>query len=127
MQNSFKVGKGWTAELSGLYISPSIWQGFFKSGSMGTVDAGFSKIIFKGKGTVKVVGADIFKTMKWSGTSNFTGAKSTFRGNGEMQQVKLNFSYRFGNSEVKAARQRKSAIEEEKKRAESGGQGGIGQ
>ena len=36
-------------------------------------------------------------------------------------------TYRFGNSQVKAARQRKSAIEDEKKRAESGGQGGIGQ
>jgi hypothetical protein len=127
MQNSFKLGKGWTGELSGLYISPSIWQGFFKSGAMGMVDAGLSKTAFKGKGTLKLVVADIFKTMKWSGTSNFTGAESTFRGNGEMQLVKLNFNYRFGNSQVKAARQRKSAIEDEKKRAEGGGQSGMGQ
>jgi len=44
-----------------------------------------------------------------------------------MPQFKLNFSYRFGNSQVKAARQRKSALEEERKRAEGGGQqGGMG-
>ncbi len=42
-----------------------------------------------------------------------------------MPLLKLNFTYRFGNSQVKAARQRKSAIEDEKKRAESDGQGGM--
>ncbi len=126
MQNSFKLGKGWTAELSGLYISPSIWQGFFKSKSMGTVDAGFQKTLFKGNATLRTVVSDIFKTMKFKGTSNFTGVKSEFSGHGEFPQFKLNFSYRFGNSQVKAARQRKSAIEEEKKRTEAGG-GMMGQ
>lgn len=128
MQNSFKLGKGWTGELSGLYISPSVWQGLIKSGSMGTVDAGFSKTIFKGKGTVRAVVTDIFQTMKWSGTTDFAGSHSTFNGHGEMPQFKVNFNYRFGSNQVKAARQRKSAIEEETKRAnQTGGQGGIGQ
>jgi hypothetical protein len=126
MQNSFKLGKGWTAELSGLYISPSIWQGFFKSKAMGSVDAGLQKTLFKGKANLRAVVSDIFQTMKFKGTSNFTGVKSTFSGHGEMPQFKLNFSYRFGNSQVKAARQRKSAIEEEKKRTEQGG-GVMGQ
>jgi len=37
----------------------------------------------------------------------------------------LNFTYRFGNSQVKAASKRKSAIEEENKRTQqSGGQMG---
>ncbi len=57
-----------------------------------------------------------------------TAEATVVNGNGEMQQVKLSFSYRFGSSQVKAAQQRKSAIDEEKKRAEAGGQqGGIGQ
>jgi hypothetical protein len=84
------------------------------------------KAIFKGKGTLRMAVADMLQTMKWSGTSTFTGVNSRFQGNGEMPQFKLNFSYRFGNSQVKAARQRKSAIEEEKKRTEGGG-GMIGQ
>ena len=123
MQNSFKLGKGWTGELSGLYLSPSVWQGLIKSGAMGTVDAGLSKVVFKGKGTLKAAIGDIFQTMKWSGTTNFAGVKSTFNGGGEMPQFKLNFNYRFGNNQVKAARQRKSAIDDESKRAEGGGQG----
>jgi iron complex outermembrane recepter protein len=123
MQNSFNLGKGWTGELSGLFISPSVWQGIIKSKAMGTVDLGLQKTLFKGKANVKAAVSDIFQTMKWGGTSDFTGVISNFTGNAEMPQFKLNFSYRFGNSQVKAARQRKSAIEEETKRTEGGGQG----
>jgi iron complex outermembrane recepter protein len=123
MQNSFNLGKGWTGELSGLFISPSVWQGIIKSKSMGTVDLGLQKTLFKGKANIKASVSDVFQTMKWGGTSDFTGVRSTFNGNGELPQYKLNFNYRFGNSQVKAARQRKSAIEEETKRTEGGGQG----
>jgi hypothetical protein len=122
MQNSAKFGKGWTAELSGLYISKSIWQGFFRSKAMGTVDAGIQKTILKGAGNLKVSVGDIFQTMKWGGTSNFTGVNGRVSGRGEMPQFKMNFTYRFGNSQVKAARQRKSSAEDEIKRTE-GGQG----
>ena len=128
MQNSFKLGKGWTGELSGIYISPSVWQGVIKSKAMGFVDAGFQKQLFKGKGNVKAVMSDIFRTMKWGGSTNFAGVNSRFFGNGEMQQVKINFSYRFGSNTVKAARQRKTGLEDESNRAnQQGGQGGIGQ
>ena len=128
MQNSYDFGKGWKGELSGLYISPSVWQGVVKSKAMGYVDIGFMKTVLKGKGTFRAVWSDIFKTMKWSGSTNFAGTNSVFSGNGEMQQVKLNFSYRFGSNTVKAARQRKTGIEDENKRANTtGGQQGIGQ
>jgi iron complex outermembrane recepter protein len=62
--------------------------------------------------------------MKWRGSSDFAGVKANFKGNGEQQQVKLNFSYRFGSNTVKAARQRNTGIEDESKRANSGGGSG---
>ncbi len=126
MQNSFKLGKDWTGEVSGLYLSPSVWQGVIKSKAMGTVDIGLQKTLFKGKASVKGGVSDVFKTMKWGGTSDFTGVYSKFSGHGEQPQFKLNFNYRFGNNQVKAARQRKSAVEEETKRTENSG-GGMGQ
>jgi iron complex outermembrane recepter protein len=125
MQNSFNFGKGWTGEISGLFLSPSVWQGVIKSKAMGTVDLGLQKIVFKGKGSIKAAVSDVFQTMKWGGTSDFAGVKSTFNGQGEIPQYKLNFNYRFGSSQVKGARQRKSAVEEETKRTEGGG--GMGQ
>jgi hypothetical protein len=119
MQNSFKLGKGWTGEVSGLFISPSVWQGVIKSKAMGNVDLGLQKVLFQNKVNIKATVSDVLKTMKWAGTSNFAGVYGYFRGHGEQPQFKLNVSYRFGNSQVKSARQRKSAVEEEQKRTES--------
>lgn len=125
MQNSFKLGKTVTAELSGFYNSPSVWQGSFKSKSIYSIDAGIQKTVFKGKGTVKAAVGDIFNTLKFRGDSDFAGQQSTFYGKPESRQFKLSFSMRFGSTQIKAARQRKSGIEEENKRTESNG-GGIG-
>ena len=125
MQNSVKISKTWTAELSGFYTSPSIWQGTFESKAIGGLDLGAQKVILKGKGTLKATFTDLFRTMRWSGTSNFAGQFMRASGNWESQQFRMNFSYRFGNSQVKAARQRKNALEEESKRTQSGG--GLGQ
>ena len=124
-QNSIKIGKTWTAELSGFYSSPSIWQGTFKSKAIGGMDMGAQKTILKGKGTVKATFTDVFRTMRWKGTSDFAGQFMRASGRWESQQFRMNFSYRFGNSQVKAARQRKNALEEENKRTQGGG--GIGQ
>lgn len=124
MQNTFKLGKGWTGELTGLYISPSVWQGLIRSKAMGSVDAGIQKTILQKKGTFRLSVADIFQTMKWGGKTDFTGVRSEFNGHGEMPQLKANLTYRFGNSQVKAARQRKAATEEENRRTQQ--QGGMG-
>jgi hypothetical protein len=125
-QNTFRLGKGWTGELTGLYISPSIWQGVFKSGEMWSIDAGLLKTVLKGKGTVKASVSDIFKTMKWRGTSpSYAGQTTTAWGSWESRQLKLNFTYRFGSNTVKAARQRKGGLEDENKRVTTQG-GGLG-
>ncbi len=123
MQNSLKFGKTWTAELSGWFNSPSVWQGTLKSKAMGGADLGLQKIVFKNKGTVKASMGDILNTMRWAGSSNFAGQNTKVRGTWESRVFRLNFSYRFGNAQVKAARQRKAALEEEQKRTQQTGAG----
>lgn len=125
MQNSLKLGKkGWTAEVSGWYSSPSIWAGTFKSKSIWSVDAGVQKPVFKGQGNLKVSVSDVFKSLKWQGTSDFAGQKLTVKGRPEATQLRASFTWRFGSNQVKAARQHKDAQEEENKRTQGGG--GIG-
>ena len=125
MQHSLKFGKKkvWTGEVSGVYSAPTIWQGTFESNAIWFIDGGIQKTIFKGKGTMKASVSDIFKTLNWKGSSNFAGQLTIASGNFESRQFKINFSYRFGSSQVKAAKQRKDAAEEEKKRTEGGGMG----
>lgn len=123
LQNSLKIGKTITAELSGFYTSPGIWQRTFESKGMGGKDMRLQKIIFKGKGNVKASVSDVLKTMRWSGLSHFAGQVTRASGNRECRHFKLNSSHRFGNSQVKAVRQRKTALEDESKRRQGGGFG----
>lgn len=122
VQNTYKFGKkqDWTAELTGLYLSPFIWQGMFKGKSMGFVDLGLQKTILKGNGTLKASVSDIFKTMHFRGAANYAGVYSSVNANWESRMFKLNLTYRFGNNKVKAARQRKTGLEEEGNRAGAG-------
>ncbi len=124
-QQTFKLSKTTTAELSGFYSAPSVWQGALKSKEMWGVDAGLQQTLFKGKATVKASVTDVFHTMRWAGENKITGQVLNVNGGWESRQFRLNLSYRFGRNLVKQARQRKSSIEEENKRTQGGG--GLGQ
>lgn len=124
MQQAFTFKDGFSAELSGFYSSPTIWGGTFETKAMGGLDVGVQKQIFNNKGTIKFSYTDLLRTMRWAGKSNFANFMDA-NGRWESQQLRMNFTYRFGNNQVKAARQRKSGNEDESKRIKSGG-GGFG-
>ena len=54
--------------------------------------------------------------MEWSGRNNVSGQQEEASGRWERRQLKLKFSYRFGSTKIKAARQRKTGMEDEKNR-----------
>lgn len=116
MQHSFTLGKGYTAELSGWFSGPSIWGATWRTKSLGGLDFGVQKQILKKQGTVKLTVTDIFFTNPWTATSNFGGLFINGGGRNESRTVRLAFSWRFGNSQVKAARQRQTGLETEAKR-----------
>lgn len=125
-QNSLKFAKVWTAEISGFYNAPTIYQGSFKAKSVYNVDAGLSKQVMKGKATIKASVSDIFYSMKFRAESDFAGQVLKFRFRQESRQFKINFNWRFGNNGVKPARQRTTGAEDETKRVQQSG-GMIGQ
>ncbi len=124
MQQTFALGDGYTAELSGFYNAPSVWAGSFNSDAMDGMDIGIQKTLFKGNGNVKFTYTDLLKTMKWRGSSNYNGAYIEAHGNWESQQLRMNLTWRFGNKQVKQMPQRKTGSEEENKRTQSSG--GLG-
>lgn len=87
---------------------------------MGFVDVGMQKTVLKGAGTLKATYSDVFKTMRFMGEGTYAGAFSRVTARWEAQQFKLNFTYRFGSAQVKAARQRKTGLEEEAGRTDGG-------
>ena len=128
-QNSLKFGKTktWTAELTGFYVAPTIQQGAFKSEALWSIDGGLSKNLWNNKATIKTSFSDIFNTLHFTGRQEFAGQSTRVQAHWESQQLKVNFVYRFGSNQVKAARNRTIGAEEETKRTQGGGGLGIGQ
>ncbi len=123
-QNSLKIGKKTTAELSGWINGPSVWQGTFKTKLMGQMDLGLQRTILKGQGTIRMALSDVLKTFRFNSNADFAGQYIKVSGSQESRVFRINFSYRFGNTQVKAARNRKTAAEEENGRTNGGG--GLG-
>ncbi len=118
-QNTFTLPKGFQLELSGWYNAPAIWAGNWTTDSQWDMSAGVSKQLFNNKGNLKVSVSDIFLTNPWGGESNFGILQMTGSGRWESRQVRINFSYAFGNRQVKGARRRKTGMEEESSRVGS--------
>lgn len=118
-QNTFTLPKGFQMELSGWYNAPAIWAGNWTTDEQWDVSAGVSKQLFNNRGNLKVSVSDIFLTNPWGGESDFGVLRMTGGGRWESRQVRVNFSYSFGNSQVKGARRRKTGMEEESQRVAS--------
>ncbi len=112
-QHNFQLGRGWSASLSQLYTSPTIWQATLKAHAMWSLDAGFQKSLFNSRATAKASVSDIFYTMHWAATSDFAGQHIYSAGTNETRQLKLSLTWRFGSTQVKAARQHQTGAEDE--------------
>jgi iron complex outermembrane recepter protein len=116
VQQSFNLGKDYSAEISGWFNGPSVWGGTWKTNSQGSVDIGMQKQFLKKAATVKLAVTDIFFTAPWKATSNFGGLYIRGGGNWESQTFRLSFSYRFGSAQIKSSRERQTGLESEAKR-----------
>lgn len=116
-QHSVRLGKGWTVLLTEYLSTPDIWQATLRSSTMWGLDGGVQKTVLDGRGSFKVSVTDIFKTMHYTATSDFAGQYIRDSGGYDSRQLKLYFTYRFGNLGLKAARRHDNAAEEETKRA----------
>lgn len=115
-QNTFTLPKGWTFEVSGWYSSPSVWAGVFQTNAMGSLDLGLQKTIMKEKGTIRISATDVLFTSPWVGINRFGGLYMDARGSWESRLIKFNFTYNFGNTQMKANRSRDTGSEDEAKR-----------
>ncbi|MEO5582805.1 MAG: outer membrane beta-barrel family protein, partial [Saprospiraceae bacterium] len=116
-EHAVTLKNGIKLQVSGWYNQGGVWGGTFVNKGMGNVDFGIQKSIWEKKADVKVSFTDIFKTARWNAISDFGGIYFKGSGYNESQTVRVNFTYRFGNLKVKSARQRKTGLEDEQRRA----------
>lgn len=121
-QHTFTLPAGIALEAVFFYVAPQITEeGLFKMKSMYALDLGVQKQVLRKKGTLKLNVSDVFRTQYFRGDFENAGRYSSVMSRWESRQVRLNFSYRFGNTNVKAARNRKTGLDAEQSRVKGGG------
>ncbi|MBP9188486.1 MAG: TonB-dependent receptor, partial [Chitinophagales bacterium] len=126
-QSTFNVTDKFSLELSGWFNSPSVWGAVFQTEANWSIDAGAQYKVFKERGNIKVAYTDLFNTAPWQAKQDIEGLYMDVEGGWESQQVRISFSYLFGNDQVKSSRNRKTGIDDEKNRIEGGGGEGGGE
>ncbi len=114
-QHTFKLKKGYSAEISGYYSGPGVWGGVFKYQSNWSLDVGLQKKLLKEKLKARLSMNNVFNRVGWRGASYFNGLENSGFGRWDAQFVSLSLNYSFGNKNVKS-RKRKTGIEDESKR-----------
>ena len=117
VQQTFILGKDYTAELSGYFNGPGIWGATWKSKAQGGLDVGLQKLLLHKNMTVKISATDILHTASpWRSIADFGGVYMRGNGSFESQTGRLTVSYRFGSNQIKSSRDRKTGLDSESKR-----------
>ncbi|WP_126248693.1 TonB-dependent receptor domain-containing protein [Chitinophaga rhizosphaerae] len=114
--HTFSLPKEIKIELSGWYEAPNVY-GIWRSKAMWAANAGVQKTVMNKKGTLKVSVNDIFASARFRGTADFNNVYLDVNNRWQNRTLNVSFTYRFGNSKVEGARERKSGSEEESRRA----------
>lgn len=121
-QQTFTLSKLLSAEATFFFVSPQVTEeGLFRMKSMSSLDLGASYKVLKGKGTLKMNITDVLKTNYFRGDFENAGKYTSLSSKWDAQQVRVSFTYRFGNTNVKAARNRQTGLEAEQNRVKQGG------
>jgi len=120
ISNQFKFAKTWNAELSGYFNSGGV-EGVFRIRSFGMINMGISKQVFKGKGTFRLSGRDVFRTQKIKGEIKYSNIDASFQQRRDSRQVALGFTYRFAKGKMNNNQKRKTGgASEESSRVKTG-------
>lgn len=113
--NTFILPKGYKIQASAMYFSPMA-LGVVTFKARFNMGLGASKTVWGGKGTVSLNVSDLLNSYNSKFDVSSFGVQSTNYAKSESQFVRLAFTYRFGNKNVKATTNRKNAIESESRR-----------
>ena len=120
IQQQFKFGKGWAAELSGFYRGKGL-EGVIYIKPIAQVNAGVSKQILKNQGSLRLNVRDIFAGGVFKGYSKYGTVDADFKNVNDSRAVSLTFTYRFNKGKLKASSsKRNSGASDEQNRVKSG-------
>ncbi|NML19316.1 TonB-dependent receptor [Pseudoflavitalea sp. G-6-1-2] len=114
-QHTILLPKGFKAELSGSFSSP-MRIGVIRVRSVFSMSGGVSKSVFDNRGSVSFYVADILNSYVSRYNVNGSGIDSYSRTKEESRFVRLSFTWKFGNNNVKVNTNRRNGVETESRR-----------
>ncbi|MCO5950300.1 TonB dependent receptor [Mucilaginibacter flavidus] len=118
--NQFKLGKTYTAEISGFYTTKArndVQELLYPTGQL---SAGISRPVLNRKGTLRFTARDIFHTNAMEGFTSFPNATEYFIIHRDSRVYTVSFTYRFGKT-YKTAKRTDGSATEEMERVGTGG------
>ncbi|SEW43260.1 outer membrane beta-barrel family protein [Chitinophaga arvensicola] len=111
-QNTFSIASGWKAELNALFRSAEV-SGVFTTKAYYMISAGAQRDVLKGKGNIKLLVNDIFRSRQIKEWSDYNGIYTFNHRRYDTRSFMLTFTYRFGGAG--AQQERRSTGSEELK------------
>jgi outer membrane receptor protein involved in Fe transport len=119
INNSFPLGKGWTAELSGDYQTAFVYAQLILA-ERGGLNAAVQKKILNGKGTLRLSVHDFLYSKRFDGIiNNLANTTADWNSRLDTRSVNLSFSYAFGKNLSKVKRHTGNGSEAERGRVKS--------
>ena len=112
--NTIDLPREFSFEISGDYQSKSVW-GIMEIRQMGSLNIGVQKRIASGRGMLRLSADDILHTKIWKGNTNLPSENldSQYIYDNKERNIKLTFSWNFGNSQIKSMDVRTGSEEEQ--------------
>ena len=114
-ENTFTLPKDYQVSLTGFYYSPSI-MGLFNMLANYQISLGAKKVLMSKKATLSFKANDIFNTAKFRANLLYNNVNTYWQNQWESRKFSLSFSYQFGNTKIKTARNRNTGTAEEQGR-----------
>ncbi|MGI4887381.1 MAG: outer membrane beta-barrel protein [Janthinobacterium lividum] len=116
--HTLALPRGFKAEVSAQYMSPMTFGGLAMRANFGS-SVGVAKTVLHGNGTLTLNVTDVFNTQQSRFDVLAGGVNSRNVTKAESRFVKLGFSYKFGNKNVKASQRRDTGTEAERARMDN--------
>jgi iron complex outermembrane recepter protein len=97
IQQNFKLGKGWGAQVSS-WFNAGTKEAIFKTSAFGSVDFGVKKKILNDKASIRLNVTDIFNTQRYRQTVQFANMDFTYQRKWESRGVRLQLLWAFGKT-----------------------------
>lgn len=116
LNNTFSLGKGWSAELTGYYQSKMVW-GLFYIKDLAQITTGIQRVSKDKNSTLKLSVSDIFLTNHIAVEVDYQNQEFYTDRTWDSRVATISYTYRFGKNSVAKARQRSGGVDDEKRRA----------